>query len=262
MSDLSLSFILQSIATAPEALGITAAYNESKLLRYKQYGKYDAIAVKREGKRLLKALAELELLSDVSALGKWQAKYLAWQKKCEQLKFKALVHGEFNEAGKIILYPQAIARECVEHGWNYSAYYTSVLVHERVHVLHHKAVLQKYGAMGEAVQSAAYKKAQVYWFGAGANPACVRTVKETLAEFVRYVWCKEQGEQKLADAVPKALTGPRAFYPNYPYAGVRNLCDLYERDSDIALRAWEKLWQVSLISWQEAYKLLSLGEIH
>lgn len=262
MNDLYLPFILQNIITVPEALGLTTAYSESALVRYKQYGKYDAIAVKREGERLLLTLTEVERTDDAKMLRKWQKQYLAWQKKCKQFKFKALVHGEFNEAGKIILYPQAIAKECTEQGWNYSAYYTSVLVHERVHALHHRAALQRYGALGEAVQSAAHKNAPAYWFGASANPACVSTVKETLAEFMRYLWCMEQGEQKLAEYIPQSLTGARAFYPNYPYAGVRNLCALYEQDAQAAFRLWSDLWRLSLTSWQAAYDMLKMSALH
>lgn len=261
MNDVFLNFILQNIISAPEALGITHAYSESELVRFKKYGKYDALAVKREGRNLLKALDEVEALCDAGVLRKWQAKYFAWQKKCTQLKCQTLVHGEFKAGGQIILYVQAMQKECKAQGWDYAAYYQSVLVHERVHALQHKAIWQKHGALGEAVQSAAYKKAQTYWFGAGTNPACVSTVKETLAEFVRYVWCKEQGAQKLAEAMPGALTGARAFYPSYPYAGVRSLCNLYESDAKAAMQFWHDLWDVSLVSWQEAYKILKMHEI-
>ena len=262
MNDLSLPFILQNIITVPEALGLTTAYSESALVRYKQYGKYDAIAVKREGERLLLTLKEVERTDDAKMLRKWQKQYLAWQKKCKQFKFQALVHGEFNEAGKIILYPQAIAKECTEQGWNYSAYYTSVLVHERVHALQHLAFLQKHGAVKAVPTSAVYKTAQAAWFGAGADIACVRTIKETLAEFIRYVWCREQGEQKLAEYIPQSLTGARAFYPNYPYAGVRNLCALYEQDAQAAFRLWSDLWRLSLTSWQVAYDMMKMSALH
>lgn len=262
MNDLSLVFILQNITTSPEGLGITTAYSESSLVRYKQYGKYDAVAVRREGERLLSGLTEVAQAYDAKALRKWQRQYLAWQKKCKQLKFRALVHGEFNEAGKIILYPQAIAQECAEHDWDFTAYFNSVLVHERVHALHHDTFLRKYSALDALVQSAVYKKTQAYWFGAGANTVLVSTVKETLAEFVRYLWCKEQGQEKLAAAIPQSLVGVRAFYPSYPYAGVRSLCALYEQDAQTSFRLWHDLWQLSLTSWQGAYDMLKMSALH
>lgn len=54
-----IKYILQHILTSPETLGITSTYNESDAIRYKQYGKYDAVAVWREGVRLLEKLDEL-----------------------------------------------------------------------------------------------------------------------------------------------------------------------------------------------------------
>ncbi len=261
MNDVFFPFIMKKIISAPAALGITSSYSESSLLRYKQYGKYDAIAVQREGKRLLVELDALENSLDARILRKWQAKYLAWQKKCTQLKCRSLVHGEFNEAGEIILYVQALQAECAQHNWPYTAYYNSVLAHERVHALHHYTFLQKHGAVQALPTSVAYKNAQADWFGAGANIACVRTVKESLAEFIRYLWCKEQNQQQLADAIVQELRGARAYYPSYPYAGVRSLCNLYGRDAKAALQLVSDLWQLSLTSWQDAYNLLKMSDI-
>ena len=59
-----------------------------------------------------------------------------WSKKLQQLKFKRLLHGEFAAGKGITLYVNAIRQECDEHGWDYAVYYDSVLVHERVHLLH------------------------------------------------------------------------------------------------------------------------------
>lgn len=250
--------LLPHILTSPELLGITSAYIESEALRYKQYGRYDAVAVRREGARLLEQLAELEQTQDAKLLRKWQSKYLAWQKKRTQLKFQALVHGEFNEAGEIILYVNALREECTKHDLAYAAYYQSVLVHERLHYLHHKAILQRFGATADFIQSEEYKKAQAYWFGAGADANCVRTVKESLAEFVRFLWCREQGYTALAEQAVDALSGVRAYYPAYPYAGMRGLCALYEKNPSAAISAWEELCRASLTSWQEAYRLIKL----
>lgn len=250
--------ILQHILTSPEILGITSAYTESDAVRYKQYGRYDAVAVQREGQRLLEQLTELEQIQVDKLLHKWQKRYLDWQKKLTQLRFTALVHGEFNETGEIILYVNALHKECAKHKLAYTAYYQSVLVHERLHYLQHEAVLQRYCANISARQSAEYKRAQAYWFGAGADVACVRTVKETLAEFGRFLWCIEQGYTALAEQAVSALAGVRAYYPTYPYAGMRGLCALYAKKPLLAVRAWEELWEASLSSWQEAYRLIKL----
>lgn len=255
---IDINHILQHILTSPEKLGLTSAYIESDIVRYKQYGKYDAVAVLREGVRLLEQVDELEQKQDVKLLRKWQGRYLAWQKKLTQIKFQALVHGEFNEAGEIILYVNALCAECAKNNLAYAAYYQSVLVHERLHYLQHQAVLQKYGALDAAIQSAEYKNAQAYWFGVGADTACVRTVKETLAEFVRFLWCREQGYTALAKQAVDVLAGARAYYPAYPYAGMRGLCALYENNPIAAVSVWAKLWQASLTSWQEAYRLIKL----
>lgn len=254
--NINIKFILQNILPLPELFGLASTYTESDIIRYKQYGKYDAIAVQREGKRLLELLTEVETSCDDKRLRRWQAKYLAWQKKLTQLKFSTLVHGEFNEAGKIILYTAALRQECAVQAWNYAAYYNSVLVHERLHYLHHECVLRKFAADKAEPVSAAYKKAQAYWFGTGTNAGCVRTVKETLAEFIRFLWCKEQDQENLAAAVWQSIGGVRAYYPSNPYAGVRYLCALYEQEPEAALQAWTQLWEASLSSWQKAYSLL------
>lgn len=258
LQNITIKTLLLHILTSPELLGITSAYTESDVVRYKQYGRYDAVAVRREGARLLEQLAELEQTQDAKLLRKWQSKYLAWQKKLTQLKFQALVHGEFNEAGEIILYVNALREECTKHDLAYAAYYQSVLVHERLHYLQHQAILQRFGVTADSIQSAEYKRAQAYWFGVGADAACVRTVKETLAEFMRFLWCREQGYTALAEQAVGVLAGVRAHYPVYPYAGMRGLCALYEKNPSAAVSAWDKLWRASLTSWQEAYRLIKL----
>ena len=257
---MDINFVVNNILQYPERLGLTAAYIESDALRYKQYGKYNACAVHREGSRLLGELSGLESACDMNLLRKWNLRYLAWQKKLRQLKQVMPVHGEFAEAGKIILYKQAISKECAVHGWDYEHYFNSVLVHERVHYLQHQAILQQFGAAGLPQQCEEYKKAQFYWFGGAStlNLAYARTVKETLAEFIRFLWCVRQGYLAVAQAVTQRLMGTRAYYPAYPYAGVRGLCALYERDAEAAVQAWQRLWQMSLASWQEAYKFIAL----
>lgn len=160
-----LELILENIVTAPVRLGLPAAYAESDVLLYRQYGRYDMVAVQREGRQLLERAEALQEEYDIAALPRLAKQYAEWSKKLQQLKFKRLLHGEFAAGKGITLYVHAIRQECAEHGWDYAAYYDSVLVHERVHLLHYQAVLAHFGVAGAAVQSAEYKQAQRYWYG-------------------------------------------------------------------------------------------------
>lgn len=179
-----LELILENIITTPERLGLPTAYAESDVLLYRQYGRYDTVAVRREGRQLLKRAEALQAEYDITALPRLAKQYAEWSKKLQQLKFKRLLHGEFAAGKGITLYVHAIRQECAEHGWDYAAYYDSVLVHERVHLLHYQAVLAHCGAADAAVQSAEYKQAQRYWYGRQTEAAQAAVVKETLAELV------------------------------------------------------------------------------
>lgn len=150
----------------------------------------------------------------------------------------------------------AIRQECAEHGWDYAAYYDSVLVHERVHLLHYQAVLAHFGAAGAAVQRAEYKQAQRYWYGRQTEAAQAAVVKETLAEFARWLWCLQQGQHSIAQAFLQTPEEARTCIPYYPYAGVRGLCALHASSPQAAVRAYSELWQLSLTSWQQAYALI------
>lgn len=176
-----LELILENIITAPARLGLPTAYAESDVLLYRQYGRYDTVAVQREGRQLLRRAEALQEEYDIAALPRLGKQYAEWSKKLQQLKFKRLLHGEFAAGKGITLYVNAIRQECAEHGWDYAAYYDSVLVHERVHLLHYQAVLAYFGAAGAAVQSTEYKQAQRYWYGRQTEAAQAAVVKETLA---------------------------------------------------------------------------------
>lgn len=248
-----LEIILENIVTAPEQLGLPTAYAESDVLLYRQYGRYDKVAVQREGRQLLKRAEALQAEYDITALPRLGKQYAEWSKKLQQLKFKRLLHGEFAAGKGITLYVNAIRQECAEHGWDYAAYYDSVLVHERVHLLHYQAVLAHFGAAGAAVQSAEYKQAQRYWYGRQTGAAQAAVVKETLAEFTRWLWCLRQG---IAQAFLQTPEETRTCIPHYPYAGVRGLCALHVSSPQAAVQAYSELWQLSLTSWQQAYALI------
>lgn len=251
-----LEIILENIVTAPEQLGLPTAYAESDVLLYRQYGRYDTVAVQREGRQLLERAEALQEEYDIAALPRLAKQYNSWSKKLQQLKFKRLLHGEFAAGKGITLYVNAIRQECAGHGWDYAAYYDSVLVHERVHLLHYQAVLAHFGAVGVAVQSAEYKQAQRYWYGRQTEAAQAAVVKETLAEFARWLWCLQQGHLALAQAFLQTPEEARTCIPYYPYAGVRGLCALHASSPQAAVRAYSELWQLSLTSWQQAYALI------
>lgn len=248
-----LEIILENIVTAPEGLGLPAAYAESDVLLYRQYGRYDTVAVQREGRQLLERAEALQAEYDITALPRLGKQYAEWSKKLQQLKFKRLLHGEFAAGKGITLYVNAIRQECAEHGGDYAAYYDSVLVHERVHLLNYQAVLAHFGAAGAAVQSAEYKQAQRYWYGRQTEAAQAAVVKETLAEFARWLWCLQQGHLALVQAFLQTSEEAQACIPYYPYAGVRGLCALHASSPQAAVRAYSELWQMSLTSWQQAY---------
>lgn len=251
-----LEIILENIVTAPERLGLPTAYAESDVLLYRQYGRYDTVAVQREGRQLLERAEALQVEYDIAALPRLAKQYAEWSKKLQQLKFKRWLHGEFAAGNGITLYVNAIRQECAEHGWDYVAYYDSVLVHERVHLLHYQAVLAHFGAAGAAVQSAEYKQAQRYWYGRQTEAAQAAVVKETLAEFARWLWCLQQGHLALAQALLQTPEEAQACIPYYPYAGVRGLCALHVSSPQTVVRAYSELWQLSLTSWQQAYALI------
>lgn len=251
-----LEIILENIVRTPERLGLPTAYAESDVLLYRQYGRYDTVAVQREGRQLLERAEALQAEYDIAALPRLAKQYAEWSKKLQQLKSKRLLHGEFAAGKSITLYVNAIRQECAEHGWDYAAYYDSVLVHERVHLLHYQAVLAHFGAAGAAVQSAEYKLAQRYWYGRQTEAAQAAVVKETLAEFARWLWCLQQGQHSIEQAFLQTPEEEQACIPHYPYAGVRGLRALHTGSPQAAVRAYSELWQLSLTSWQQAYALI------
>lgn len=246
-----LKLILENIITDPEHLGLPTAYAESDVLLYRQYGRYDTVAVQREGRQLLERVEALQAEYDITALPRLGKQYAEWSKKLQQLKFKRLLHGEFAAGKGITLYVNAIRQECAAHGWDYAAYYDSVLVHERVHLLHYQAVLAHFGAAGAAVQSAEYKQAQRYWYGRQTEAAQAAVVKDA-----RWLWCLRQGQHSIAQAFLQTREEAQACIPHYPYAGVRGLCSLHASSPQAAVWAYSELWQLSLTSWQQAYALI------
>lgn len=78
-----LEIILENIVTAPERLGLPAAYAESDVLLYRQYGRYDTVAVQREGRQLLERAEALQAEHDIAALPRLGKQYAEWGKKLQ-----------------------------------------------------------------------------------------------------------------------------------------------------------------------------------
>lgn len=79
-----LEIILENIVTAPERLGLPVVYAESDVLLYRQYGRYDTVAVHREGRQLLKRVEALQAEYDIAALPRLGKQYAEWSKKLQQ----------------------------------------------------------------------------------------------------------------------------------------------------------------------------------
>ena len=77
-----LEIILENIVTAPERLGLPAAYAESDVLLYRQYGRYDTVAVQREGRQLLKRVEALQAEYDIAALPRLASNMPSGAKSC------------------------------------------------------------------------------------------------------------------------------------------------------------------------------------
>lgn len=247
---------LQQVFETDNISDYAVSVTYSGALISQSYGLYDLVAVRREGQLLLTRAGELAHSMDCNALTALHKRYSDWCKKLQQLKCTQPAHGRFAPGRGITLYTAAIAADAAENGWNYAAYCNSVLVHEYAHALHFAHILARFGACGSDVTGAAYQEALRYWYGDRTQALQARTVKEALAEFARYLWCCQNGWHALAQAVTQALTGARAYYPSYPYAGVRGLCQLHAADAQQALEQYAALHAASLLSWQQAYALL------
>ena len=115
----------------------------------------------------------------------------------------------------------AIRQECDEHGWDYAVYYDSVLVHERVHLLHYQAVLAHFGAAGAAVQSAEYKQAQRYWYGRQTEAAQAAGGQGNAGGVCQLAVVPAAGAFGAGAGVLQTPEEARTCIPYYPYAGVR-----------------------------------------
>ena len=91
-----------------------------------------------------------------------------------------------------------------------------------------------------------------YWNGVGYEYAKVSAVRESLAEYFRYLWLMKQRQEALLAIMHKELAKPYATVPNYPYAGVKLL---FGQDG-LENAKFHSVLESSLLNWQEAYELL------
>ncbi|MDY4919896.1 MAG: hypothetical protein SO119_02290 [Phascolarctobacterium sp.] len=252
----SFTFLIDNIVKQPELLDLANNILYKDELKTHATGKYDFISVRKQGEKLLTELSQAEaalatnIFPDLAKLAK---KVRLWQQKLHNLKNTSLMHGALTEKLEIVIYKTVLQQECLEHAWDFQAYQASVLAHERFHLLHRQSI----GSINLLpLGNAAFAEAQAYWFGGGTNLDEVRTVKESLAEFLRYMWCVAHGHTALAQAICTSFHGTKAYFPGWPYAGANGLIKLAQNDEEMAIKSFYEIWQQSLQSWHTAYLLL------
>lgn len=77
-----LEIILENIVQTPERLGLPAVYAESEALLYRQYGRYDTVAVQREGRQLLERVEALQAEYDTLHCQGLASNMLSGAKSC------------------------------------------------------------------------------------------------------------------------------------------------------------------------------------
>ena len=157
------------------------------------------------------------------------------------VKIERPLRGSFFADGGIVIYYCNICELCEKEKLDFEGYITSVLAHEIFHALHFAACDSSKGWQ------------QVnYWNGAGFEAGKMNTVRESLAEYFRYLWLAEQQSKDLLVIMLKELLEPFANIPNYPYAGVRYLLPT----EGLAKEKFTAVFKSSLQNWHEAYELL------
>ena len=91
-----------------------------------------------------------------------------------------------------------------------------------------------------------------YWNGVGYEYAKVSAVRESLAEYFRYLWLMKNQQELLLAKMKLDLAEPYATVPNYPYAGVKLLLS----EEALENARFHSVLESSLLNWQEAYELL------
>mgnify|MGYP003292799580 CR=1 FL=1 len=225
------------LAFAKEVLGESypAHFVMPKILllpvhKKQSFGKYAYNMVLQEEEKLAQACgAEKKALQEKLAVMKGN------------IKIEQPVKGSFFADGGIVIYYCNVCQLCEKHGLNFEDYITSVLVHEIFHTLHF--------ACCDKTQEWQQMK---YWNGTGYEYAKVSAVRESLAEYFRYLWLVKNQQELLLAKMKQDLTEPHATVPNYPYAGVKYLLS----EEVLKNAKFHSVLESSLVNWQEAYDLL------
>ncbi len=236
-----LEFLLakteEVVAFAKEVLGeiYPTHFEVPKILllpvhKKQSFGKYAYNMVLQEEEKLAQVLGtEKKALQEKLAVMK------------ANIKIEQPVKGSFFADGGIVIYFCNVCQLCEKHGLNFENYITSVLAHEIFHALHF--------ACCDKTQEWQQMK---YWNGTGYEYAKVSVVRESLAEYFRYLWLKKQQQEPLVAIMFEDLAEPFATVPNYPYAGVKHLLS----EEALENERFRSVLESSILNWQEAYELL------
>ena len=194
------------------------------------FGKYAYNMVLQEEVKLAKA-NEVDKPAILAKLSQMQA----------NVKIERLVRGSFFADGGIVVYYCNVCQLCEKEQLDFTRYITSVLAHEIFHALHFAACDATKGWQQMS-----------YWNGNGFEAGKMSAVRESLAEYFRYLWLAKQQNKELLAIMFKELLEPFATVPNYPYAGVRYLLPTEGLVNEKFLAVFES----SLQDWHEAYDLL------
>lgn len=225
------------IEFAKEVLGesFPAHFEMPKLLllpvnKKQSFGKYAYNMILQEEEKLQQA-SEKEAVLIQEKLAVMKA----------NVKIERPVRGSFFADGGIVIYYCNICQLCAKDKLDFEAYISSVLAHEIFHAIHF--------ASCDKTQEWQQMK---YWNGTGYEYNKVSTVRESLAEYFRFLWLKKQQQDSLVAIMFKELAEPYAVVPNYPYAGVKFLL----AEESVAQEKFSAVFEESLLNWQEAYKKL------
>ena len=158
------------------------------------------------------------------------------------VKVERLVRGSFFADGGIVIYYCNVCQLCEKEQLDFTSYITSVLAHEIFHALHFASCDATKGWQQMS-----------YWNGNGFEAGKMSTVRESLAEYFRYLWLAKQQNEELLAIMFKELLEPFATVPNYPYAGVKYLLPA----EGLANEKFLAVFESSLQDWHEAYDLLT-----
>ena len=225
------------LAFAKEVLGESypAHFEMPKLLilpvkKKQSFGKYAYNMVLQEEVKLAQSCdAEKKVLQEKLAVMK------------ANIKIEQPVKGSFFADGGIVIYYCNICELCAKDNLELKDYLASVLAHEIFHALHF--------ACCDATQE---WKQMDYWNGVGYEYAKVSAVRESLAEYFRYLWLIKNQQELLLAKMKLDLAEHYATVPNYPYAGVKHLLS----EETLENAKFYSVLESSLVNWQEAYELL------